>query len=104
MKAAGFVIQTEEVDDPSAVARDLDVPADLQSCHIATVGGYTIVGHVPSDAVERLLAEEPPVAGIAVPGMPLGAPGMDVARAPSEPFDVIAYDSQGNEEVFASYP
>jgi hypothetical protein len=75
----------------------------LQSCHTAIVNGYVIEGHVPVDAIDRLLAEQPDIAGLAVPGMPTGSPGMEVAGAAPEPFDVFAFDASGNAEVFASY-
>ena len=80
------------------------VPYDLQSCHTAIVDGYIIQGHVPIDAVDRLLAERPDIAGLAVPGMPIGSPGMEIPGVEAEPFDVIAFDAQGNQSVFASYP
>lgn len=65
--------------------------------------GYVIEGHVPTDAIERLLAERPDIIGLAVPGMPIGSPGMEVAGAEPEPFDVFSFDEAGNTEVFASY-
>ncbi|MCB0151411.1 MAG: DUF411 domain-containing protein, partial [Caldilineaceae bacterium] len=76
---------------------------DLQSCHTAIVDGYIIEGHVPADDIRKLLAERPDVAGLAVPGMPVGSPGMEVDGFPDEPYDVVAFDADGNSEVFASY-
>lgn len=66
--------------------------------------GYVIEGHVPAAEIERLLAERPDVLGIAVAGMPAGAPGMDNGLGVVEPFDVIAFDKDGNTEIWASYP
>ena len=68
--------------------------------------GYIIEGHVPAAEIERLLAERPDdIAGLAVPGMPVGSPGMEVDGQPDQPFDVLAFDKDGNiVEVFASYP
>ena len=65
--------------------------------------GYVIEGHVPVAAIERLLAERPDVVGLAVPGMPVGSPGMEIAGAENQPFDVYTFDQAGNTEVFASY-
>jgi len=79
------------------------VPYDLQSCHTAIVDGYIIEGHVPADDIRKLLAERPDVAGLAVPGMPVGSPGMEVDGFPDEPYDVVAFDADGSSEVFASY-
>ena len=79
------------------------MPYDLQSCHTAIVDGYIIEGHVPADDIRKLLAERPDVAGLAVPGMPVGSPGMEVDGFPDEPYDVVAFDADGSSEVFASY-
>lgn len=103
MAAAGYTIQTEEVQDPSVISRKHHVPDALASCHTAIVDGYIIEGHVPADDIRKLLAERPDVAGLAVPGMPVGSPGMEVDGFPDEPYDVVAFDADGNSEVFASY-
>ena len=66
--------------------------------------GYLIEGHVPAQEIQRLLAERPAVVGLAVPGMPIGSPGMEVASGATEPFDVIAYDTNGVQTTFAGYP
>jgi hypothetical protein len=76
----------------------------VQACHTAIVDGYVIEGHVPAAEIERLLAERPAIVGLAVPGMPAGSPGMEVAGFAPEPFEVIAWDKSGQTEVFASYP
>jgi hypothetical protein len=80
------------------------VPPELQSCHTAIVDGYVIEGHVPAPEIERLLSERPEVIGIAVPGMPVGSPGMEVAGLETEPFDVILFDESGRTEIYANYP
>ena len=77
------------------------VPAPLSSCHTALVGGYVIEGHVPASDVKRLLEERPPIAGLAVAGMPIGAPGMEGPNARG--FDVIAFDKDGNAEIYSSH-
>lgn len=80
------------------------VPPALQSCHTAIVDGYVIEGHVPAAEIERLLAERPDVVGIAVAGMPVGSPGMEVSGFDTEPYDVVTFDSSGHSEIYASYP
>ncbi len=103
MEENGYAVQVEDVKDLTAVKRDHQVPAELQSCHTAVVDGYIIEGHVPASDIERLLAEKPDIAGLAVPGMPVGSPGMEVTGAADQPYDVIAFDKSGQTEVFASY-
>lgn len=93
MEREGFRVQTVEQPDLAGIKRQLGVPQGLHSCHTATVGGYTVEGHVPADVVRRLLAEKPPVKGIAVPGMPMGSPGMEGMR--SEPYEVYTFDESG---------
>jgi hypothetical protein len=80
------------------------VPEQLQSCHTAIVNGYVVEGHVPVAEIERLLTEKPDVVGIAVGGMPMGSPGMEIEGFDDEPFDVVTFDEQGKIEVYASYP
>lgn len=73
---AGFSVKVEETSGLSAIRGRLGVPSDLAACHTAEVGGYVVEGHVPVVAINRMLAERPDAAGIAVPGMPQGSPGM----------------------------
>ena len=103
MKDNGYRLQVVDTDDLTAVKKDHEVPAQLQSCHTAIVDGYILEGHVPVSEIERLLTERPQIAGLAVPGMPIGSPGMEVDGAADQPFDVLAFDKGGNVEVFASY-
>jgi hypothetical protein len=93
-----------DVQDLTAVKARYHVPTQLQSCHTAIVDGYVIEGHVPLTEIKRLLAERPALSGIAVPGMPVGSPGMEIAGALPQPFDVIAFDASGSADVFAHYP
>jgi hypothetical protein len=67
------------------------------------VDGYVIEGHVPVEDIERLLTERPDVTGLAVPGMPIGSPGMDVEGAEAQPYEVFTFDNQGHTETFATY-
>jgi len=92
----------EAVQDISIIKSRYHVPPELQSCHTAIVDGYVIEGHVPIKEINRLLNERLDIIGLAVAGMPIGSPGM--GGAPPEPFNVIAFDRLGNQEIFASYP
>jgi hypothetical protein len=103
MEKNGYSFKIEDVNNLSSIKQEYNVPSQLQSCHTAIVDGYIIEGHVPVAEVERLLKERPPIAGIAVGGMPLGSPGMEVGGGLTEPFDVVAFDAQGNTYVYASY-
>jgi hypothetical protein len=75
------------------------VPQKLYSCHTATVQGYVIEGHVPADLIYRLLKEQPAVAGLAVPGMPVGSPGMEGVNP--QPYEVLTFDKDGNTSIYA---
>jgi hypothetical protein len=99
-KRAGFRTSIRDLPDLSEVKATFGVPAALQSCHTATVGGYVVEGHVPLDLVSRLLAERPKMAGIAVPGMPAGSPGMEVGNR-KDPYDVVLFDRAGKTRLFA---
>jgi hypothetical protein len=98
--AAGFATTVQEVDDVGAIRAAAGVPADLGGCHTSKVAGYVVEGHVPVVAVQRLLAERPAIAGLAIPGMPLGSPGMETGGEPAEPYDVIAFAADGSRSVF----
>ena len=104
MEENNYTVHVEDVEDLLSVKTRYQVPPLLQSCHTAIVDGYVIEGHVPAADVERLLDERPDIAGLAVPGMPVGSPGMEVPGADPQPYDVLAFDSSGNYEVFSSYP
>lgn len=79
------------------------VPQAARSCHTGVVGRYLIEGHVPAEDIKRLLKERPAVAGLAVPGMPIGSPGMESASGRTAPYDVLAFDTAGRTSVFASH-
>ena len=78
------------------------VPADLQSCHTAKVGGYIVEGHVPAEDIRRMLKEKPAIVGIAVAGMPVGSPGMEQG-ATKQPFTTMAFTKDGKKSVFARH-
>lgn len=77
MRKAGFRIESRIVHDIGRLKRTLGVPADFWTCHTGVVDGYLVEGHVPAADVQRLLRERPKMLGLAVPGMPLGSPGME---------------------------
>ena len=103
MEDNGFTVRVENVADITEIKQRYQIPAELQSCHTAIVDGYIIEGHVSADDITRLLAERPDVAGLAVPGMPIGSPGMEVEGVANQPYDVLAFQSNGQTQVFASY-
>ena len=82
----------------NAVAIQGGVTDDLRSCHTAKVGGYTVEGHVPAADIQRMLKEKPAIAGIAVPGMPMGSPGMEQGGR-KDPFDTVAFTKDGKMTV-----
>lgn len=97
-------VQTNSVPTPDVdtLKQQYGVPDGLTSCHTAIVDGYIIEGHVPVEEIKRLLAEQPTVRGITVPGMPVGTPGMESGDE-RESFTVFSFDNQGNSEVFNHY-
>lgn len=99
LEGKGFHVSVIKRDDMDQVKADLGVPDDMQSCHTAKIGGYVVEGHVPAEAIDRLLAEHPKVIGIAAPGMPPSAPGMD---GPKEPYTVYSFDT-GHSSAFAEF-
>ncbi len=99
LKSNGFDATVVPTDDLSAVKAKMHVPAEMQSCHTALIGGYVVEGHVPVEAIAKLLAEKPQIMGIAVPGMPEGSPGMP---GPKEPFTAYAFGPQG-KTAFMSF-
>jgi len=80
LRGAGFTVETEQASDLPAIRRRLGVPPELAACHTAEMSGYILEGHVPASAVRRLLSERPKALGLAVPGMPIGSPGMEGDR------------------------
>ena len=103
MRAAGFTVKVTEVDDTTAARKRFGLPDRYGSCHTATVGAYVLEGHVPAAEVKRLLASKPKALGLAVPGMPPSAPGMNVPGR-KDPYQVLLVDASGQSTVFATYP
>lgn len=101
LEAAGFTVETRDRDDMAVVKDSLGLPSDLASCHTGVVDGYVIEGHVPAEYVARLLKERPEALGLAVPGMPVGSPGMEMGDR-RDPYQVLLVDDSGEAAVFAS--
>jgi hypothetical protein len=104
LRKEGFDAAATNVANLEEIKTKNRVPAAVKSCHTAVVGGYVIEGHVPAADVHRLLKEKPKgVVGLAVPGMPMGSPGMEVASGQTQPYRVLAFDTDGRTTVFASH-
>lgn len=101
VESAGFRVSVRDTGNNAARAR-LGIPVALGSCHTAEVAGYAIEGHVPAREIKRLLAERPAARGLAVPGMPIGSPGMEQG-ARRDPYDVLLVLKDGTTVVFAAY-
>ncbi len=94
-------MESVDVADMEPVKRQHGVTAALEGCHTAIVDGYIIEGHVPAEDIRRLLKERPDVAGLAVPGMPIGSPGMEMPGRTPEAYQVLTFDKEGRTTVFA---
>lgn len=103
LEEEGFEVRVEDRNDLTRVKDQLGVPRQLRSCHTAIVGDYLVEGHVPASDMERLLAEGPEVSGLAVPGMPVGSPGMEVPGREADAYDVLTFDADGRTTVFSSH-
>lgn len=100
----GFQVQTFDTGN-TAVRKRLGLPNQFGSCHTGLIGGYVVEGHVNAREIRRLLAEKPKAIGIAVPGMPVGSPGMDGPEygARKDPYDVVLVLPDGSSRVYQSY-
>ena len=99
LKDAGFKVTEHIVEDMANAPGRNRVPEKLRSCHIASIGRYVVEGHVPADVVKDMMKKRPEIEGIAVPGMPLGSPGMESPNP--QPYDVVAWTKAGKTSVFA---
>jgi hypothetical protein len=102
LEQSGFAVRIVEREDLEPIKERYGVPGELGSCHTALVEGYTIEGHVPAADIRRLLAERPAAKGLAVPGMPLGSPGME-SGGQRERYQVILFTEDGGQTVFARH-
>ncbi len=102
LKANGFEVEVREVNDIVTEGRRLGVPDNLRSCHTGSIGGYAIEGHVPAADIKRLLAEKPHAKGLAVPGMPVGSPGME-SGSYVERYSVLLFSTDGTSTVYSTH-
>jgi hypothetical protein len=103
IKGAGFDARVNDEESMDRLKDELGVPQQVRSCHTALVGGFLIEGHVPAGDIRNLLARRPKAAGLAVPGMPAGTPGMAEPGSRISDFDVLAFQADGSTEVFARH-
>lgn len=102
LRSAGFTVSVKNENAMTPLKTRLGVPADLASCHTALVRGYLIEGHVPAQDIRRLLAEHPKAKGLAVPGMPIGSPGMEQGDR-IDPYKVVLFSDDAPPSVFATH-
>ena len=100
LESNGFSVNATDVPDVTPIKAENGLPPRLASCHTAFVGGYIVEGHVPAQDIQRLLRERPKVSGLAVPGMPIGSPGMEGPNP--EPYQVLSFGPDG-VKVFATH-
>jgi len=101
MRQSGFAVSVKNIDNISPVKEQAGVPYDLESCHTAFIDGYVVEGHVPAQDIHKMLAEKPSIKGLAVPGMPMGSPGME--GGDPEPYTVYSFDADGKAKAYASH-
>jgi hypothetical protein len=101
LRTSGFAVNVNDIPNVDAFRAKAGVPAALASCHTALVSGYVVEGHVPAADIRKLLAERPKALGLAVPGMPMGAPGMDAPHARG--YDVLLFQADGTTRVYHAY-
>jgi hypothetical protein len=104
LQAAGFAVKVHANGNDAMRAR-LGMPQKVASCHTALVGGYALEGHVPARDVRRLLKEKPRAVGLTVPGMPVGAPGMDgpIYGKRRDPYEVLLVLESGETQVYSAH-
>lgn len=101
LRANGFRVKPVTVEDTSVERKRRGIPDTLGGCHTAVVGSYAIEGHVPAREIKRLLAEKPIAAGLTVPGMPQGSPGMESPTP--QAYNVLLVDKKGRHSIYARY-
>jgi len=96
----GFKVEVMDMPDLSSVKAKYGVKPEMQACHTAVVGNYVVEGHVPADLILKMINDKPAIAGLAVPGMPMGSPGMEGGA--KESYAVLSFDSTGKSSVYAN--
>jgi hypothetical protein len=103
LRKSGFEVVTNDVKDTAPIRQKLGLPDKFGSCHTAQLGNYVIEGHVPAQELRRLLREKPSARGLAVPGMPMGSPGMEM-DGNRDAYNVLLVLKDGSSRVYQSYP
>ena len=93
LRENGFTVDVKPTNDLAQISSDAGVPGDFEGCHTAIIEGYVVDGHVPVTVIQKLLSERPAIAGITLPGMPMGSPGMNGPK--TGPFTVFAVTKDG---------
>lgn len=93
LRENGFTVDVKSTNDLAEISREAGVPEDFEGCHTAFIDGYVVDGHVPVGVIQKLLSERPAIAGITLPGMPMGSPGMNGSK--TEPFTIFAVTKDG---------
>ncbi len=103
LEANGFAVVANDVPSTAPYRERYGVPKELGSCHTGVIDGYALEGHVPAAEIKRLLAEKPKARGLAVPGMPIGSPGMEVEGTRRDAYDVVLFTDDGRRSVYRHY-
>lgn len=103
LRSAGFEVDVRDEDDLDSIKHRVGVPSDKRSCHTAEVGGSFVEGHVPASDIKQLLREKPTARGLALPGMPIGSPGMERPDGSTQPYAVELVGADGSSSVFARH-
>lgn len=103
LEANGFEVTEEPTPKLQAYKAQYDVPYDMGSCHTAIIGDYVVEGHVPAEDIKNLLAEQPDARGLAVPGMPIGSPGMETPGRAPDAYKVFLFREDGSRQVYAQH-
>lgn len=101
LKRNGFEVKVQDVEDVSAVRKQLGMPQKYAACHTARIGGYVVEGHVPAEDIKKLLADKPQAVGIAVPSMPPGSPGMPSEKPVA--YDTLLVQRDGNYKIYSHH-
>ena len=103
LRGAGFEVNIVEMNNLAPINGQFGIPQNVKSCHTAKLGDYYIVGHVPAADIHKLLAEKPDALGIAVPGMPVGSPGMEIPGMAPDQYDTVLFTTNGDTTVYVSH-
>ena len=102
LRENGFEVEVKPTNDLAEISQKAGVPEKFQGCHTMFVDHYVVDGHVPVNVIRKLLSERPAIAGITLPGMPAGSPGMEMGTR-VDPYDVLLFDKAGASTIYAHY-